>query len=429
MKKSTSIICFVLVLLIIFGLAYTAAFGFTVGDYLVPSALDEENGIRRGLDLVGGSVITFEAQVDDSISSDELAQGMDTCVSMLRERLDDLGYLEAQLTQQGDRRIRVEIPSISDPEEAVQKLGATAQLQFIDADGNVVITGADIERAAAAYGKINDYTAEQNYVALTLNSDAVKAFSETTRKYSTADNMAAGKNYISIVLDGVVKSAPSFTEQLNTANLSITVGNDPDECRWLANIISAGALPFSLKDIELRSVGPVLGERALESCITAGGIGLLLVMLFMLIFYRVPGLLADIILVGYVALVALILSIFRINLSLPGIAGVVLSIGMAVDANVVIFERIREELRAGKSIKSSITAGFSRAFAAILDSNITTIIAAVVLYYFGTGTIKGFAITFFIGIVVSMFTAIFVTRLMLKLSVGMGLTNSKAYGV
>lgn len=428
MKKGPSIVWFLVIISIVTGLCYTAVNGVQIGNYLVPAVFNEEYGVRKGLDLVGGSIITFEAQVDDSIDADTLAEDMDTVVGMLTERLTTLGYTEAVVSKLGTKRIQVEIPSISDPEEAVQKLGSTAQLEFVDADGETVLTGGDVVNATAQYGQTSDTSGYVNYVSLELSDEGAKKLGEVTAKYSTADMIAAKKNYLAIQMDGEDKSVPYFKEQLNETKIIIEGSFTADETKWLASIINSGSLPFSLKDIELRSVGPQLGERALETCLWAGLIGLILVMLLMSGVYRLPGVLSSIILVGYVALVGLILAATRANLSLPGIAGVVLSIGMAVDANVVIFERIKEELRAGKSVKSSVASGFQRAFRAILDSNITTIIAAGVLYYFGTGPIQGFAVTLFIGIVVSMFTAILVTRWMLNLIVNLGVRDLKAFG-
>lgn len=425
MSKGKSLIAFLIAFFIIATLAYTAMWGLRIGNWLIPSVFDEEHGIRRGLDLVGGSVITFEAQVEEGTDDADLAHNMDVVVEMLRQRLDFMGYYEAQITKMGDRRVRVEIPDISDPEEAVQKLGSTAQLTFVDGDGNVVLKGNEVKSARAQYGPVDDTRVSYNYVELTFTTEAAAKFAETTGKYAGVE----GKNYISIVMDEAEISKPYFDTRLDTDTVIIRGNFTAEEASWLANIISSGQLPFALKEAELRSIGPQLGERALETCLFAGLIGFVLVVLFMLAYYRLPGLLADIILVGYIAIVGLILSIFHINLSLPGIAGIILSIGMAVDANVVIFERMKEELRAGKSLKASIDSGFSRAFTAIFDANITTLIAAAVLYYYGTGPIQGFAVTLFIGILVSMLTAVAITKFMLNLMVGMQINNARAYGI
>ncbi|WHH59054.1 protein translocase subunit SecD [Petroclostridium sp. X23] len=415
-----SLVKFGLAALIIAFLAYVAFYGLTLFGMNIPSALDPENGIRRGLDLTGGSVITYEAMAE-TVTDEE----MSTAIDMLRKRLDDLTYFEATITRQGEKRIRIEIPAISNPEEAVQKLGATAELQFVDAEGNVIITGKEIVSAKAQYGQYDQAKPAGNFVSLTISDEGTKKFAEGTERVS---KLGEGKNYIAIKMDEAVISQPRVEEKITTQDVVITGAFTAEESGWLANLINAGKLPFSLKDVELRSVGPTLGEKALETSLMAGGIGILFVFLFMILYYRVPGFVADIALVAYIAIVAIIMAGFRVNLSLPGIAGVILAVGMAVDANVVIFERIKEELKLGKTLRASIDAGFARAFTAIIDANITTLIAAAVLWKFGTGPIKGFAVTLSIGIIASMFTAIVITRFLLKQTVGMNIKNSKLYG-
>lgn len=421
-----SIISFLLVILIIAGLVLTAMYGVTIGDFQIPSVLDEENGIRRGLDLVGGSSITYEAQIEGDVSAEELESGMDACVAMLRQRATALGYTEATVARSGDKRIVVEIPSISDPEEAVQKLGTTAQLEFVDADGNVVMTGTDIAKAQASYQQISQLGGQEHCVTLKLTDEAVEKFATATREAAARTD---GKNYISIQLDGQNISQPYVDSEINSDSCVISGNFTADSAKWLANLISSGQMPFTLREVQLSSVGPTLGEKALETSLFAGAIGLALVMVFMLIFYRLPGLVACISLTGYTALVAVILALLKVNLSLPGIAGIILGIGMAVDANIVIFERIKEELRNGSTmVATAIRKGFSRAFTAIIDSNVTTIIAAVVLKFLGTGPIVGFANTLLVSVVVSMFTAIVVSRFLLNSLVGMNIKNVKAYG-
>jgi len=411
---------FLVVILLIAAVAYVAFNGVTLFGKTIPSALDKENGIRRGLDLVGGSVITYEAQANKVTEDD-----MNTVKDVLRQRLDAMGYFEATVTLQGEKRVRIEIPSISNPEEAVQQLGRTAQLQFIDSEGNVVLSGNEVADAQQQYGPLSQNSASEHYVALTLTDEGAKKFSEATGRIK---DKPEGQNYIAIKLDEEIVSQPRVQTQINSKECVISGSFDAESATWLANLIRSGKLPFDLKDIELRSVGPTLGDRALETSLYAGAIGIALVMLLMLVYYRLPGLIADIALCGYIAIVMAILGAFRVNLSLPGIAGIILSIGMAVDANVIILERIKEELKAGKTLRASIDAGFHRAFTAILDGNITTLIAAVVLWKFGTGPIKGFAVTLSIGILVSMFTAIVVTRFLLKQMDGLKIRNTKLYG-
>lgn len=417
-----SIIKFLVAVLLISGLTYVAFQGVEIYGKVFPSVFDDVYGIRKGLDLTGGSVIVYEAQTA-KVSEEELKTAND----MLRQRLDALGYFEAVVTPQGDKRIRVEIPAISNPEEAVQKLGRTAELTFVDANSNVVVTGKDVVDAKAKFGKYDESKPEGQYVQLTFSEEGTKKFFEATNRVK--DLKAQNMNFIAIMLDQDVISRPSVDTAISTSEAIITGSFTSEQANELANLIRAGKLPFALKDVELRSVGPTLGEKSLETSLKAGGIGILVVFLFMLLYYRVPGLIADIALVGYIAIVGVIMSGLRVNLSLPGIAGIILSIGMAVDANVVIFERIREELRTGKTLRAAIDSGFSRAMTAVVDSNITTLIAAAVLWKFGTGPIKGFAVTLSIGILVSMFTAIVVTRFLLKQTVGMKIKNSKLYGI
>ncbi|MBQ6836680.1 MAG: protein translocase subunit SecD [Clostridia bacterium] len=426
-----SILSFTAVLLIIALLGVICFTGVDFGFFAIPPITDTDEGVRLGLDLVGGSIITYEAMIEEEMDADTLDANMNAVESMLRSRLDQLELFEATIYRAGDKRITVEIPSITNPEEAVQKLGSTAKLQFLDADGNLVIEGKEVEKSEALNGAVDQTGILQNYVKLTLNSEAASKFTEATK---IAANAEEGKNYIDIQLDGETISMPHVGSEYKNTGVSggtviITGGFTPEDANWLANVIAAGQLPFELEEVELRSVGAQLGMRALETSIQAGLIGVLLVMVFMVVIYRLPGVVASIALTFYTVIVLICLSALKVNLSLPGIAGIILSIGMAVDANVVIFERIKEELKIGKTIKASIDSGFDRAFGAILDSNVTTMIAAVVLYFFGTGTIKGFALTLGLGIVVSMFTALTVTHFLLNRMVDFKLNNLKFYGV
>jgi len=405
--------------------ASIALFGFDIQMFgwqiSYPSALDEDNGIRQGLDLVGGSVITYEAQTESATDEE-----MTSVENVLRKRLDALGYMEATVSRQGDKKVRVEIPAIQNPEEAVQTLGQTARLTFRDADGNVVLEGTDVASATARFGQIDETSGDQHFVELKLKDSGVSKFADATAAASARKD---GTNYIAIMLDEEQISRPSVTTTINQPSCIISGGfTDNSQTRELATLINSGNLPFTIQDVELRSVGPTLGERALETSLFAAGIGILLILLFMLFVYRLPGLVADISLVCYIGIVAFIMSAFRINLSLPGIAGIILSVGMAVDANVIIFARMKEELELGKTVRASVESGFNRAFIAILDANVTTLIAAVVLYYFGTGPIQGFAITLGIGTVVSMFTAIVVTKFLLRQIVGLKIKNTALFG-
>ncbi|MBR5479542.1 MAG: protein translocase subunit SecD [Clostridia bacterium] len=431
-----SIVTFVASLIVIAILVTVTLTGFNLGVVSIPKVQD---GIRLGLDLKGGSVITFEAQIEEGMDTSNLKADMETAQTVLRKRLDDQMYNEATVQLVGDTRIRVEIPEITNPEEAVELLGKTAVLEFRDADGNVGLTGNDIKEAKSEYGQIDQNGPMQYFISLKLKPEAVAKFTEITK--AAANRSAEGKNFVAIYMDNVVQSSPLVDAEyaatgINTEDVTITVGagegalgaTPAEYSKNLASIINSGRLPFALKEIELRSVGPTLGEKALESSLFAALIGLILVMIFMIVIYRLPGVVASISLIFYTAIVAIILAVLKINLSLPGIAGIILSIGMAVDANVIIFERIKDELRAGKTIKASIDAGFKRAVTAVIDSNVTTIIAALVLGYFGTGSIQGFAWTLGIGVAVSLFTAVFVTRFLLNRLVGMNIKSLKAYG-
>ncbi|MBQ6907531.1 MAG: protein translocase subunit SecD, partial [Clostridia bacterium] len=267
------------------------------------------------------------------------------------------------------------------------------------------------------------------YVQLQFTAEGQAAFKKATESvYGSSDP----KLYI--YLDEEVQSAPTVQQVIDADTCVITGKFTSDDANWLANTIKEGQMPFSLLLKSTSSVSPTLGEKAMSTSMTACGIGIILVLIFMLIFYRVPGFVADIALIGYISLIALILCEFEaitgavINLTLPGIAGIVLGVGMAVDANVIIFERIKEELRSGKTVGASTEAGFKRAFTAIIDGNVTTFIVAVILYIFGTGTIQGFAVTLGLGIIISMITAVFVTRFLLKALIGLNIRNPKLYG-
>ncbi len=424
MKKSIAKLIIALLVIVTSVVVVLGGMNISVFDYDItyPNALDEDWGIRQGLDLVGGSVITYEAQTETA--TDEQMQSVE---NVLRNRLDSLGYNEATTSRQGEKKIRIEIPAIQDPQEAVETLGKTAVLTFADSDGNTVLEASDVSSATAAYAAIDDTGVAVHHVKLKLNSSGIDKFAQAT---SIASQKAEGSNYIAIMLDDEIISQPRVDSAINSSECVISGGfTDSTETAELAALINSGNLPFSIKDVELSSIGPTLGEEALTTSLIAAAIGVVLILLFMLLVYRLPGLVADIALLAYIAIVVYIMTFFRINLSLAGIAGIILSIGMAVDANVIIFERIKEELKLGKTIKTSVTSGFNRAFLAIIDANITTIIAAVVLYIFGTGTIQGFAITLAIGTVVSMFTAIFVTKYLLNLVVNLKIKNIAWYGV
>jgi len=415
--KAKSITKFAIVCVIIAILAYIAAFGLNLGfmGKYVPASFDEDFGIKKGFDLAGGSVIVFEPEVEnlDKVTEEDIS----AAVAALRLRLDSNGLNEATVSEQvseSQKRLRVEIPAVTDPNEAIEYLGAMASLSFRNPDGTEVLNGTHIKDAVPSIGEDGSVV-----VQLQFTSEGQSLFAEATA--------ALVGQQLSIYVDNNLISAPTVQEAINSETCVITGDFETEEAQLLANQIKSGTLPFALTPISQNSVGAQLGDDALTKSLMAGAIGLLLVIIYMLIMYRLCGLISGIALVAYTAIVFLILHGFEIQLTLPGIAGIILTIGTAVDANVVIFERVKEELKNGKTLRASIDAGFNRAFSAIIDANVTTMIAAVVLWYFGTGTIIGFAKTLFIGTLVSMFTAIFVTRFLLRQLVGFNIKNPKIY--
>jgi protein-export membrane protein, SecD/SecF family len=422
--KSKSIALLVVSFLLIGVLNFVAFFGITVGGAKYPGVLDTKNGLKLGIDLAGGSTIVFQANAK-TVTADQ----MNVVSEVLRKRLDSAGYTEAKITvgELDSRNVTVEIPAITDVDSAVKLLGETAKLTFKDSDGNVILDGAkDVKTANSRYGQTDQTSASQYYVELQFTKTGQPKFADATKK---AAAKAEGKNYITINLDEKVVSQASVKEEIDSDSAIISGKFSQTEADTLANQVKSGQLPFNLKVVSKSTVGPELGDTALASSFYAGLLGFLLVILFMLLIYRLSGLVASIALCCYVGLMMLCIGLFGINLSLPGIAGIILGVGMAVDANIIIFERMKEEIRLGKTIRASVDAGFKRALRAIIDSNVTTLIAAAVLYFFGTGPIKGFAVTLFLGVVLSMITAISVTKFLLKEVVGLQLTDPKLYGV
>lgn len=419
--KKKSVLLLVLMVIIAVVLNCVAFIGFDVAGFKYGGIFDEEKGIRKGIDLAGGSVITFEANVDNPTEAQ-----MDIVESIFNTRLTNAGYTEARMSRNGGQ-ITVEIPSVTNTDEAASLLGSTAKLSFRDADGNVVLDGAtDIKDAKYQYGSMSEGGAAEAYVQLTLTQEAVTKFADATR--AAAARQSDGTNYIAIFMDDQMISAPSVKEEINSETCVISGSFTPATAQELANQIKSGQLPFDLSAISKETIGAELGQDALPTAMLAAGIGILLIMLFMIIIYRIPGLMASIAMAIYVGIISLVLGLLRVNLSLSGIAGIITSLGMAVDANVIIFERMKEELKLGKTIKAAVESGFNKAFSAILDSNVTTIISCVVLYLSGIGTIRGFAVTLGLGVIVSMFTAIVITKFLLKQLVNLNIKNRKLYG-
>lgn len=404
------------VILLLAVLLFSVFFGLDLGIFRIESL---EEGITLGLDLVGGSEITYEAVVPENMDPIALKQDMESVQSMLRQRLNSLGYTEATVVLNGDRAVTVSIPNVNDPEQAVQLLGTTAVISFQNYLGETIITGEDIQSATAAYLPTGTGGVYQYCVSLQLTPAGQEKFRDGTK--AVAGYSDESIRWIAVVLDEEVISAPSVSAEYaqtgidtDTPIIQLTSQDTAEYATYLANLINSGSLPFELTDTKLQAVGASLGERSLQTALLAGVIGIALVMLYMLIFYRIPGLVADLSLLLYIGLFCVIMSAFELNLSLPGIAGIILTIGMAVDANVVIYERIREELISGKTLRSAVDAGFKRALSAILDSNVTTMIAGFVLLWQGTGTILGFAKTLLIGVVLSMVCMLVFPRWILK---------------
>ena len=385
----------------------------------------EPGTIRLGLDLSGGSIITYSADTEDTVET--LQKGMNGILESMRTRLDAQGLTEANVYLVGDNMITLEIPSITDPNEAVEQFGAAAVLTFRDADGNIFLEGKDVVQAEAGYYN-NENGVAQWIVSLELTDEGAEKFAAAT-KQAAIDQTSIYTYMDDEIISTATVGSEYASEGITDGQASISGNFDRESASALAGNINAGALQYNLNLEELRAVGPTLGEKSLETSLKAGAIGLLLVVVFMIVYYRVPGVMASIALCAYTGLFMLILALTQANLTLPGIAGIILSIGMAVDANVIIFERIKEELRNGKSTKSAIKSGFHRAFAAILDSNVTTFIAAGVLYVLGSGSIKGFAFTLGLGVILSMFTALVLTKYLMNLSADMNINGLKLYGV
>jgi preprotein translocase subunit SecD len=371
--------------------------------------------INLGLDLRGGLRVVLEAQETEGKAVTE--DTINKALGILRTRVDSLGVKETTLYPQGDNRVVIEIAGEDDPEAAVDILKNVAQLEFQDETGKVWVTGENLKNAEARMDRSG-----------TGNAEVLLEFDKTgARLFADATLANVGKPLL-IVIDDEVISAPNVNEPINDGSAVISGHFTAEEANNLAVQLRSGALPVSFSVMEKRSVGPTLGADSLDKSLKAGIIGLIAVLLFMLGYYRLPGLIADLSLVIYLVLVLGVMSLLGAVLTLPGIAGLALSIGMAVDANVVTYERIKEELRFGKTLGAAIEAGFKRAFWAIFDSNLTTLIAAGVLMYFGTGPIKGFAVTLSIGIVASVFLVLTFTRYMLILFSYIT-NNPKLYGV
>lgn len=448
MKKSTGVISFIAILALTAGLIYTAIFGLGENHSGAASSID------LGLDLAGGVSITYEVVGDENPNQTD----MDDTIYKLTKRVEAYST-ESQVYQEGSNRITIEIPGVSDANEVLKEIGTPGKLYFIEetnadeetnyylgfdvddagnmtgygyrleksieeieANGSVLLTGTDVEDAKA--GTMTDeYGNSQNVVELSMTSEGTKKFAEATRKaYDKGETLA-------IYYDGELISVPYVNSPIEDGKAIISGMESYEAANNLATQIRIGGLSLELQEIRSQVVGAQLGVEAIESSLKAGAIGLVLVIVFMVAVYWLPGIVASIALFIYMALVVIMLDSFSITLTLSGIAGIILSIGMAVDANVIIFARIREELATGKTVQSAIKQGFNKALSAIIDGNITTLIAAAVLGFVGTGSVKGFAQTLALGIVLSMFTALVVTRGIMAVMYALGFQDEKFYGV
>ncbi len=373
-----------------------------------------ESDLNLGLDLVGGVYVLLEArETEDKPGEDAIERAM----TIIRNRIDEFGVTEPLIQREGENRIRVELPDIDDPSRAMEVIGRTAVLNFTDPEGEILLTGANLEEAGYDYGPHGN-------PVVTIEFDR-----EGTQKFAEATQNLLGQP-ISIYLDDELVSSPVVENVITDGNAIIRGDFTADEASDLALILRSGALPVELVELETRTIGPTLGAESRDRSMNAGIIGLSLLFLFMLAVYRIIGAVASFALGIYIVLVMSVLTAINATLTLPGIAGLILSIGMAVDANVIIFERFKEEFRGGKTLRSAVEAAFRNALSTILDANITTLIAAFVLIYFGTGPVRGFAVTLSVGILTSMFTAIVLTRYLLRFLIGANIiTNPKLFGV
>lgn len=405
--KRKNLIGLLLTLVVIITSVLAAVVG--IGTDKVGSAQE----IDLGLDLEGGVSITYTPTKEDPTDSE-----ITDTIYKLQLRLDEYGYTEGEVYLEGSNRINVDIPGVQNADEVLLEMGRPGRLAFVDEDGVEWVTGADIVDAQPGNDNsngLNDYI-----VGLEFNDEGAVKFEEATRN-------SIGE-IIFIVYNDQILVAPRVEVVITNGKASITNMGSYEEATKLASNIRIGALPLELEELRSNVVGAKLGQDAIDTSVKAGILGILIVFAFMIGMYRLPGLVSAIALAFYASLTIIALSIFGVTLTLPGIAGIILSIGMAVDANVIIFSRIKEEIGTGKTLKASVKSGFKKATSAILDGNATTMIAAIVLYFMGTGTIKGFAVTLMIGIVISMITAMVVTRILLYNAVVL-VKNKKLYGI
>lgn len=441
--KSKGFVQLLIALICIAAIAFVSICGF--GTDKSGSASD----VKLGLDLAGGVSITYQAVKEDPTSAE-----MNDTVYKMQKRAEGFST-EAEVYPEGDNRITVAIPGVSSADEVLKTLGDAGNIYFIYgkspdgtvnierdldgsyklarpletiiSDGGLVVDGSDILDAQPQMYQ-DQIQGVQYVVDLTFKSEGTKKFADATEYAYSYRSAGSLENIIAIVYDGEIVSAPGVSSVISEGRAQIMGQANFDESNVLATTIRVGALPLELSVLRYYVEGASLGENALDTSLIAGLIGIGLIILFMIIMYRVPGVAASLALLFYVGIMVICLNLFEVTLTLPGIAGIILSIGMAVDANVIIFTRIQEELGTGKTVRSSIKIGFSKALSAIVDGNITTIIAAIVLYFLGSGTVKGFAQTLAIGIIISMITALFVTKFILNAFVNLGADKVGCFG-
>lgn len=368
--------------------------------------------IKLGLDLAGGVSITYQAKEENPSAED-----MKDTIYKLQQRVQNYST-EAEVYQEGNDRINIDIPGVSDANAILAELGKPGSLIFMDSEGTTILTGDQVSAAQA--GMVDGTTGKEYVVSLTFTEEGTKAFAD-----ATTNNVGQP---IYIIYDNEVVSAPIVQEAITGGQCTIDGIGSFEEAENLASTIRIGSLSLELEELRSNVVGAKLGQQAITTSLKAGVVGFVIVAVFMIAVYLIPGLASVIALCLYVGLILILLVSFNVTLTLPGVAGIILSIGMAVDANVIIFTRIKEEIGAGKSVKTAIENGFQKALSAIVDGNVTTLIAAAVLFWRGSGTVRGFASTLAIGIVLSMFTALFVTRFALNAMFAMGIQNPKFYG-
>ncbi|GAA0077839.1 protein translocase subunit SecD [Clostridium sp. CTA-5] len=406
-KKRKSAVLFILIVAVAFFSAFVGFKGVVINGWKFKS-FDEV--ITKGLDLQGGVSVLMEIQ-EDKVTREQL----ESTKEHISLRVNKIGVSETVVTTEGEKRIRVDIPGAFDSQEIVESLSKSGNLIFKGPNGDEILAGKDVKKASAVLDQQNG----QPVVSLELNEDGQRAFSEATGKY-------VGQK-ISVYMDDELLTSPTVQTQIVDGNAVITGSQTLDEAKKLAGVINSGALPVAVKAASVKNVGAQLGATALPNALKAGALGIGIVFLFMICYYRVPGLLASIALSLFITITLYVFVQIGVTLTLPGIAALLLTIGMAVDANVLIFERIREELRKGISTKTAIKKGFENALSSIVDSNVTTILAGLILYFFGSGAVKGFAVTLMIGIIISLFTALVVTKLLMNLAVEIGMLNKLSY--